>query len=131
MKLLLDTHTFLWHCEGSPNLSSNAAGLLANPTHNLYVSTASIWELAIKIGLRKLSISRPFLPFVADALRQFGIYLLPISLDDCEVYRQLPFPNPKHRDPFDRMIIIHTQRNGLSVVGNDADFDDYGVARLW
>ncbi len=131
MRLLLDTHTFIWHSEGSPNLSAVAANLLADRGNDLFLSTASIWELAIKVGLNKLSLSRPFLPFVEDALRHFRIDLLTISLDDCEAYRQLPFHNPNHRDPFDRMIITQALQNGLSVVGNDADFDAYGVTRLW
>ncbi len=100
MKFLLDTHTFMWHAEGSPSLSATAAALLSDPTHNLYLSTASVWELAIKVGLGKLSLSLSFLPFVQDALRRFGIYLLPISLDECESYRQHNLPNRNHRDPF-------------------------------
>ena len=131
MNLLLDTHTFLWHSEGSPNLSTAATALLSDPANGLYLSIASVWELAIKIGLRKLSISLPFSPFIPDALRHFGIYLLPISFEDCEAYRQLSFPNPKHRDPFDRMILVHALRNGLSLVSADTAFDAYGVPRLW
>jgi PIN domain nuclease of toxin-antitoxin system len=131
VRLLLDTHTFLWYSEGSPKLSAPATGLLTDPAHELYLSTASVWELAIKVGLKKLSLSLPFLPFIPNTLLHFGIYLLPISLDDCEGYRQLPFPIPKHRDPFDRMIITHALRNGLSIVGCDVLFDPYGVTRLW
>ena len=131
MRLLLDTHTFLWHAEGNPKLSAVAAAALSDPANDLYLSLASVWELAIKVGLRKLSFSRPFLPFVPDALRRFRILDLPISLDDCEGYRQLPFPDPKHRDPFDRMIITHALRNRLSIVGCDVAFDAYGVPCLW
>ncbi len=90
-----------------------------------------MWELAIKVGLKKLSLSLPFVPFIPDALRSYGIFLLPITLDDCERYRQLPFPNPNHRDPFDRMIITHAVQNGLSIVGNDIALDAYGITRLW
>ena len=131
MKLLLDTHTFLWHAEGSPNLSATATALLIDPANELYLSLASVWELAIKVGLKKLSLSLPFLPFIPDALRYFGIVLLPISLDDCAAYEQLPFPDPKHRDPFDRMIVVHAVRHGMSIVSADPKLDAYVITRLW
>jgi PIN domain nuclease of toxin-antitoxin system len=57
--------------------------------------------------------------------------VLPISLEDCAAYEQLPFPNPQHRDPFDRMILTHALRNGLAVVGTDLAFDSYPITRLW
>ena len=131
MKLLLDTHTFLWQAEGSTKLSAAASALLMDPANDLYLGIESVWEIAIKVGTKKLSLSLPFMPFVSDAVQRYGILLMPISLDDCDAYRKLPFPNPKHRDPFDRMIITHALRNGFSLVGNDTAFDAYGVTRLW
>jgi PIN domain nuclease of toxin-antitoxin system len=65
------------------------------------------------------------------AITGYGLTLLPMTLDDCVAYEQLPFPNKQHRDPFDRMIVIHAFRNGLSVIGVDVAFDPYGVTRLW
>lgn len=131
MKLLLDTHTFLWHAEGSSSLSASASALLVDPANDLYLGIESVWEIAIKVGMRKLSLSLPFMPFVSDAIQRYGIVLLSITLDDCEGYRQLSFPNPKHRDPFDRMIVTHALRSGFSVVGSDTAFDVYGITRLW
>ncbi len=131
MNLLLDTHTFLWQVEGSPSLSPDAINLITDPANPSYLSMASVWEMAIKVSLNKLALSRPFLPFVADALKLFGVYLLPISLDDCDAYRQLPFSDPKHRDPFDRMLVAQAHSRGLSLVSADAAFDAYGITRLW
>lgn len=131
MKLLLDTHTFIWYADGNPNLSPAAGSLLIDPANDLFLSIASAWEIAIKVGLKKLSLSQPFLPFISDAIQSYGIVLLPITLEDCEEYRQLPFPNPNHRDPFDRMIIAQAIRNGFSIVGSDSGFDPYGLTRLW
>jgi PIN domain nuclease of toxin-antitoxin system len=54
-----------------------------------------------------------------------------VTFDDCVAYERLPFPDKQHRDPFDRMIIVHAQRDGLSVIGRDAAFDAYGITRLW
>ncbi len=131
MKLLLDTHTFLWHAHSDSRLSATAAALLTDPTNGLFLSMASVWEIAIKTGLGKLVLATPFISFMTTAITGYGITVMAISLGDCAEYEQLPFPNPGHRDPFDRMIVVHAQRHGLSLVGTDAAFDAYGITRLW
>jgi PIN domain nuclease of toxin-antitoxin system len=131
VRLLLDTHTFLWHADASPQLSPAAATLLTDPNNDLFLSMASPWEIAIKSGLGKLTLSSQYTTFMTTAITGYGITVVPITLDDCTAYEQLPFPDPKHRDPFDRMIVTHAQRNGLSVVGSDAALDAYGIPRLW
>ena len=131
MNLLLDTHTLLWLMEGSPNLSGAAASLVADPSNRLYLSMASVWEMAIKTGLKKMTLSVPFSTFLTTAESGYGLMVLPITTADCVSYESLPFPDPQHRDPFDRMIITHARRDNLSVIGVDAAFDPYGVTRLW
>jgi PIN domain nuclease of toxin-antitoxin system len=131
VNLLLDTHTFLWHADGDQRMSSHATDLLIDSANQLFLSVATLWEIAIKVGLGKLSLSSPYVTFMTRAITGYGLKILPISLEDCAEYETLPFPDPKHRDPFDRMIITHARRNGLSVVGIDAAFDAYGVTRLW
>jgi PIN domain nuclease of toxin-antitoxin system len=131
VNLLLDTHTLLWHANGDPQMSATATALLIDPANELFLSMASLWEIAIKVGLKKLALSNPFLAFMSRAITGYGLTVLPINLEDCAGYEQLPFPNPQHRDPFDRMIITHALRNGLSVVGADAAFDSYPISRLW
>lgn len=68
---------------------------------------------------------------MSQVMLTYKVILLPITLDDCIAYEQLSFPNPKHRDPFDRMIVTHALRNGFSVVSSDTAFDVYGITRLW
>jgi PIN domain nuclease of toxin-antitoxin system len=131
MRLLLDTHTFLWHSDGSTQTSATATALLVDPANELFLSMASVWEIAIKAGLKKLTLSSPYAAFMTKAITGYGLIVLPITLDDCVEYEALPFPLPHHRDPFDRLIITHIKRNGLSIVGADQDFDAYGVTRLW
>jgi PIN domain nuclease of toxin-antitoxin system len=131
VKLLLDTHNFLWHADGDPQISAAATSLLIDPTNDLFLSMATAWEIAIKMGLKKLSLSAPYITFMTRAITGYGITLLPIMLDDCAAYEQLPFPDPKHRDPFDRMIVTRCLRNGFSVVSVDAALDTYGITRLW
>ncbi len=131
MKLLLNTHTFLWHSDGNPQISATATALLVDPANELFLSMATLWEIAIKVGLKKLALSSSFVPFMTRAITGYGLNVLPITFEDCADYETLPFPDPKHRDPFDRMIVTHALRNKLSVVCNDLAFDPYGITRLW
>ncbi len=131
MKLLLDSHALLWHANGDPQMSATATSLLVDPTNDLFLSMASVWEIAIKVGLKKLTLSAPFVDFMTRAITGYGLAVLPVTFDDCVAYERLPFPDPQHRDPFDRMIITHARRDNLSVVGVDSAFDSYGITRLW
>ncbi|MEI6324391.1 MAG: type II toxin-antitoxin system VapC family toxin [Gemmataceae bacterium] len=131
MKLLLDTHAFLWHADGSPQMSATATALAVDPANELFLSMASVWEIAIKVGMKKLTVSAPYVTFMTRAIAGYGVSVLPVMFDDCIAYERLPFPNKQHRDPFDRMIIIHALRDGLSIVGVDVSFDAYGITRLW
>jgi PIN domain nuclease of toxin-antitoxin system len=131
VRLLLDTHTFLWHSDDDPRMSAAATSLLIDSANELFLSVASLWEIAIKVGLDKLTLSSPYISFMTRAITGYGLVVLPITLEDCDAYAGLPFPNSDHRDPFDRMIITHANRNGRSVVGVDAAFDAYGITRIW
>ena len=131
MKLLLDTHSFLWHADGSPQMSATATALAIDPANELFLSMASVWEIAIKVGLKKLTISAPYVTFMTRAIAGYGVSVLPVTFDDCAAYEALPFPDRQHRDPFDRMIITHALRDELAIVGVDSAFDAYGVTRLW
>ena len=131
MSLLLDSHTLLWLMQSNPRLSEEAVSLIADSSNLLYLSMASVWEIGIKSGLRKIGLSVPYATFLDTAINGYGLKILPITVDDCVRYEALPFPDREHRDPFDRMIIIHALRNGLSIVGIDTAFDSYGVNRLW
>lgn len=131
MRLLLDTHTFLWFAEGIPKLSPVASGLLADPQNVLFLSHVSAWEVVIKVGLKKLTLGRSLDSIVTTAVTGYRLQLISLALDDCYDYLALPFPLPNHRDPFDRMLITQALRLNLDVVGADASFDAYGVTRHW
>ena len=102
MKLLLDTHTFLWLVEGSPSLSSAAQAALADPANELFLSVASVWELAIKTGNKKLALSEPLATFVGKWTVTYQLTLLPIDTPHPLAVVGLP---DHHRDPFDRILI--------------------------
>lgn len=102
MRLLLDTHTLLWLLEGNSQLSPLAMGLLVDPEHELLLSPATYWELAIKVSLGKYKLADPISEFIEEAVQLYGLTILPIELSHAEAVIDLPF---HHKDPFDRMLI--------------------------
>ena len=128
MKFLLDTHAFLWFIMGSANLSGNARTLIEDPANERLLSVASLWEVAIKASLGKLTLSGPFADLIPSQLTLNGIDLLNIKVDHLSRLTTLPF---HHRDPFDRLIAAQALVENLPVVGIDAALDSYGVTRRW
>lgn len=128
MKLLLDTHSFIWFIEGNSALSSHARALIEEPTNDVFLSMASVWEMAIKVSLGKLSLSHPFDMFIANQLFLNDITLLDIAVSHTLLVATLPF---HHRDPFDRLLIAQSLVEGWPVISVDSTIDAYGVNRLW
>ena len=128
MNLLLDTHTFLWLVEGNPSLSAAAQAALADPANELYLSVASVWELAIKTGNKKLALSDPLDVFVGKWTVAYQIALVPIEAAHALAVVGLP---DHHRDPFDRILIAQALVEGMTLVSADAKFAPYSVAILW
>jgi PIN domain nuclease of toxin-antitoxin system len=89
MTLLLDTHTFLWFVNDSPELSQTAINLLESE-HELLVSIASLWEIAIKVNLKKLTLATDYQQFIPQQLALNQIEILPINLNHLSVYTDLP-----------------------------------------
>ncbi|NJM67743.1 MAG: type II toxin-antitoxin system VapC family toxin [Acaryochloris sp. RU_4_1] len=127
MNLLLDTHTTLWYLQDSPNLSSSMGEILEETEHKLYLSIASLWEIAIKCGLGKLDLDYSFQDF-PDLLMHFDIKILPITFEDTRCYLTLPL---HHRDPFDRMLIAQAIHRSYLLVSQDVMLDAYPIQRLW
>jgi PIN domain nuclease of toxin-antitoxin system len=128
MSYLLDTHAFLWFINDDPALSATAKALIEDPENTIYLSVASIWEMAIKISLGKLDIPSPFTDFIDDQLRENTIALLDIKTTHAGVVATLPF---HHRDPFDRLIIAQSKSENIPLIGRDAIFETYGVKHHW
>lgn len=128
MRLLLDTHAFLWFITADPQLSSAAETAIREPGSSVFLSIASVWEIAIKVNLGKLPIPLPLDMFIPEQLRLNRVTLLPIEMQHAfEVSRMALH----HRDPFDRIIIAQAQVEGLELVSADAMFDPYPIRRLW
>lgn len=128
MKLLLDTHAFLWFVGGNTRLSSAARSAIEDLTNVRLLSAASVWEIAIKVSLGKLSLNVPFSDLFPGQLGSNAIELLPVLPEHAAAIIGLPF---HHRDPFDRMIVAQTQAEGAIRVSADPTLDAYGVQRLW
>ena len=130
MKLLLDTHTFLWLVVGSPNLSTTAQVALANPANELFLSVASVWELAIKTSSPKqrLKLTVPLDIYIAKWKEIYQLDLLPILPPHALHVAGLP---NHHRDPFDRILIAQALVEGMTLVSGDGKFAQYPVIILW
>ncbi len=128
MKFLLDTHAFLWLVEGNPKLGVRAKEVIGNADHELYLSVASVWEMAIKIGSKKLTLNEPLDVYVAQWSRVYQLDLLPIHSPHALAVTGLP---DHHRDPFDRMLICQSQLEGMTMITGDTKFACYDIPILW
>ena len=123
MKLLLDTHTFLWALSEPNRLSKKQIAAMEDPTNKVYVSSISITEITIKASLGKLELS--FDPI--DAAERSGFEMLDFSVKDALLLKDLLF---HHRDPFDRMLITQAISRKLIFVTQDSLMDPYDCRTL-
>jgi PIN domain nuclease of toxin-antitoxin system len=128
MKLLLDTHSFLWFVLDDPKLSTLAKSLIENRENQRLLSKASLWEIAIKQSIGKLRLSLPFTSFITQQLNLNEIQVLNIAIEHLAVVSTLPL---HHRDPFDRLMIAQAVSENISILSVDSSFDAYPIQRLW
>ena len=128
MRYLLDTHALLWCIAEDKQLSSSGQRLILDSSSEIFISTASLWEIAIKINIGKLALNKPFEQLFPDELDFHGIEILDITVDTLVQLTTLPL---HHRDPFDRLIIAQAIVEGIPIIGKDEAFDLYDVKREW
>jgi PIN domain nuclease of toxin-antitoxin system len=128
MRLLLDTHSFLWFITGDERLSQTARELVEDSSNQPWLSIASLWEIAIKTSIGRLELARPFGELIPEQMNLNGIEALDIRVEHLAQVVQLPF---HHRDPFDRLLIAQAQIEDMPIVGSDALFDAYAITRMW
>ena len=126
MRNLLDTHTLIWFINGDKQLSKKAQKAIELNGAENFVSIASLWEMAIKVSLKRLDLKASFVQ-VGEQILQNNFQILPISLQDIVTLSSLPF---HHRDPFDRMIIAQSLTNTLVLLSKDIVFDEYEVEKI-
>jgi PIN domain nuclease of toxin-antitoxin system len=124
VKLLLDTHVVLWATHDAGRVSDAARQLLGDPRHEVLLSAAVAWEIAIKRALGKLQVRAGL---VSELVRD-GATALPVSVAHAEAVTQLP---PHHRDPFDRLLVAQARAEGAVLVSADPALRAYGVPVHW
>ena len=128
MRLLLDTHAFLWFVLNDPQLSGTAAALIAAPANRIEISPASYWEVAIKIRIGKYTLPDPLDVFMKHELAANDFHILHIEPRHTAPLTTLPF---HHRDPFDRLLVAQAMTEGIPIVSADSMLDAYPIKRLW
>lgn len=126
-KALLDTNAFLYFINNDSALSETAKNLIESEV-DILISIASLWEIAIKNSIGKLSLPDTFGNFIPKQIQQNDIEILPTTLPHLDKVSILPF---HHKDPFDRLIVSQSLIEDLPVVSIDAAFDNYGIERIW
>jgi PIN domain nuclease of toxin-antitoxin system len=125
---LIDTHTFLWFILDDPQLSDVARIAIEENDATVFLSIASVWEIAIKHSLGKLPLPEPFSAFIPVQLQQNAITLLGISVEHTARVAILAL---HHRDPFDRLLIAQSLVEKIPIISADSAFDAYGIQRIW
>lgn len=126
MRLLLDTHSFLWFILGDGRCSQRARDLIEDESNEKWLSPASHWELAIKISIGKYQLAQPFEQVFDKALSDNGFRILAIETKHTAVLTSLRF---HHRDPFDRLMIAQAISERMDVVSADGTWDAYPISR--
>ena len=128
MRVLLDTHAFLWWVADSTKLSASAHRAIGDEDNDVFVSAASAWEIATKHRLGKLPGAEALAVDIVGTISDQGFDKLPIGVEDAARAGALP---GIHRDPFDRVLIAQAMKRNLVLISNESRFDQYGVRRLW
>lgn len=128
MKILLDTHTFIWWIANPSLLSRKACSFLEDQNSELFLSIASVWEIAIKANLGKLELREPIEKLIPEQLNLNSISLLPIQLKHIFELSHLA---PLHKDPFDRLLIAQSRTEKIPILSNDHIIKKYGAKVLW
>jgi len=123
MKLLLDTHIFLWYIAGVRKISAPVLALIRNPQNAVYLSVVSEWEIVIKYQLGRLPLPAPPGVYIPVQRRRHRIDILSLDEGAVMVLEKLP---SIHRDPFDRMLISQALDNGLTLITGDGTMKQYG-----
>ena len=123
MRILIDTHIFLWFILEDDRLTSELFDLL-EADHDVFISVASLWEIAIKSSLNKLKLPEPFDPFIENQVKINDFEILEIGYEHLSVVSQLDF---YHRDPFDRLLISQAMIEKMPLVSLDSQFKQYPI----
>ncbi len=134
MTLLIDSHILLWAAIDDPRLRGEARKAYVDPENLLVVSVATLWELGIKHSLGKLPLPVPARDFFAREIATRGYRVLDVQRAHAERAAELPYPDPGHRDPFDRMLVSQALVEGVPLLtfdGRLAAYEPLGLRVVW
>lgn len=127
MKILLDTHIFLWAITDDARLTKAQRAAFLDGDNELYLSLASVWEMLIKVGIGKLPLPQPAAPYIHKQADKNRILSLGIHAAHLAELEKLP---PLHRDPFDRMLVAQARAEKMPILSGDPKLKKYGVKLL-
>lgn len=127
MKILVDTHIFLWAITDDHRLSAENRTVYLDNSNQLYLSVASVWEMLIKCGLGKLPLPKPASGYILKQMEKNRVEMLTIRAAHLTQLESLP---PIHRDPFDRMMVAQASAEGMPIMSADPALRRYGVRVL-
>ena len=128
MRVLVDTHTFLWALLKDHRLSATAKQVLTSKEHELYFSLVSLWEIAVKMKIGKLNTVGSSVTYIRDEMAEYGMELLPIRYEHILELERLPL---HHSEPFDRLLIAQAIAESLPILTHDEKFPLYPVKLIW
>ncbi|MBA4379712.1 MAG: PIN domain nuclease [Anaerolinea sp.] len=128
MRVLIDTHTFLWWNTEAPQLSARAREIIADGRNEVFLSAASAWEIALKTAKGKLTLPEDPARYVVSRMGLYRFQALPVQVNHALRVYDLP---RHHDDPFDRLLIAQSQLEGLPLVTVDSEIERYEVETIW
>jgi PIN domain nuclease of toxin-antitoxin system len=124
VRLLLDSHVLLWALVGSSRIQAETYAVMGDRDNQVYVSAATVWELAIKLALGKLPARTDIGAWLPEQMERIGMVALPVTFEHAAAVEHLPM---HHRDPFDRLLVAQAQADGLTIVTADVQLERYDV----
>jgi len=128
MRHLIDSQSLIWYVDQDHLLGAAAHAAITDPANDLLLSAATVWEIGIKVGLGKLTLSLPYRQWMNQAIADLGLWLLPITVQYADVQAGLP---RHHADPFDCLLVAQAMVERVAVISSDPQLDAYGVSRIW
>ena len=127
MKILVDTHIFLWAITDDSRLTKSQRQVYSDERNDLFLSVASVWEIVIKVAVGKLPLPQPSVAYVERQMKKNQIKLLPVRLPHLSALESVPL---LHRDPFDRILVAQANVEGMPILSADPLISQYGVTVL-
>ncbi|MFH0974267.1 MAG: type II toxin-antitoxin system VapC family toxin [Spirochaetota bacterium] len=128
MNYILDTHVLLWFANNDPRISEKAENIIKTSKNNIFLSSAVVWEISIKLKLGKINIDVDLDTFVSEIIRAYNFIPFPVTIPHAiQVYNLKEI----HKDPFDRMLIAQSISSGYPIITSDSQIKKYKVKTVW